>query len=973
MVYAATHNTTFFTAWNKYAVDSCQKGSYSPAALIYWATAMTEVITVQLDKTMVGRRDVQNEREENILRQILPTLSDGLALRKVPEMRTACFAIVSILAARIEIGEQALNAMMEAIVKGLTGRPSSAELVCLALLMQSVQFPAIPKPVFKAVTGHQNIDEITSALSRVSLQCDSGNLCLAILTSYKDRVKGKQQDHRLNVCLEFLRSSIDSDLLDAGQLASALKAILTPGDLPSSEQPDTLSKLRNVLFHSGHSKSTRRKIEEALVLSKTDMGQDSTDAVDKVEEHHLQRLENPKQSFRISEQKEWDSLASELPFGSFLSPQDSPLFDILAQHITMDPTVQFTLDDLKSLGVFANQDVQIELAFSTFFLRVLVSRFDSNQKAAALTYFGNFLDQNTGNFDVQLMLPYVLCALVDASPRVRQAATELTLKLNQYYSKLIGQVKNGKEVSVLGKGIVYGTDNKDPEPHWLSVEDAQVLLSDVLVPNLEECDQDHSCITKCLAQIFNNKSPSAEGKHKKRKRSFKTRIFTYFSQIAFLSKSYLLKTRLLTVLNGIDEGKGTSKMQSLGPMLDAARKLKDSELHDACTRDGVDEQQYVAELVAIMTPKSELGLSELQNLISAAGGTLATSLRTAALQWLKSIWPSLGEQTKATFAVCLFQVATKLPPQPSANSLDAGFTLRELKLSPRCLRSILEEVPNLNSEPTLDSSVSKKRKKNDGQAQSSLSNETLEYMWLKITTAIELVDACEAGKDISLFSKMIDMLDGMQQFINHGGLGNSYTQALLLDCLSNIVDNLESSSRQDFEMQNAHTELVVDCFRTAPGPQVRHAALMLLSSIARIAPGVIIHSVMPVFTLMGTTVLTLSNENSIHVVEQTIGSVIPPLLLAFRKQKGGPLAGVSELLTGFVAALEHIPTAQRIGVFSALVDTLGAEEFLFALVILVVDRYQDDRAASDLLVQLATRQGSVVWMKASVTAWQAMD
>lgn len=71
-------------------------------------------------------------------------------------------------------------------------------------------------------------------------------------------------------------------------------------------------------------------------------------------------------------------------------------------------------------------------------------------------------------------------------------------------------------------------------------------------------------------------------------------------------------------------------------------------------------------------------------------------------------------------------------------------------------------------------------------------------------------------------------------------------------------------------------------------------------------------------------------------------SVIPRLVKSLHKRKQNPIAGTMELLFSFVAAFEHIPSARRLGLFKSLADKLGTTEFLFVLLVLLLDKYPDD-------------------------------
>ena len=86
-------------------------------------------------------------------------------------------------------------------------------------------------------------------------------------------------------------------------------------------------------------------------------------------------------------------------------------------------------------------------------------------------------------------------------------------------------------------------------------------------------------------------------------------------------------------------------------------------------------------------------------------------------------------------------------------------------------------------------------------------------------------------------------------------------------------------------------------------------------------------------------------------------SVIPRLVHSLKKRNDNPLMGVSELLLSFVAAYEHIPAQRRLGLFSSLADKLGADDFLFALLVLLKDKYPGSKRVTEFAVELANQHG----------------
>lgn len=81
-------------------------------------------------------------------------------------------------------------------------------------------------------------------------------------------------------------------------------------------------------------------------------------------------------------------------------------------------------------------------------------------------------------------------------------------------------------------------------------------------------------------------------------------------------------------------------------------------------------------------------------------------------------------------------------------------------------------------------------------------------------------------------------------------------------------------------------------------------------------------------------------------------SVIPRLMESLRRRSKDSLAGVSELLLSFAAAFEHVPAQKRLGLFRSLMDMIGADEYLFALLILLEDKFPRNKRVLQFSVEL---------------------
>ncbi|KKY39373.1 putative u3 small nucleolar rna-associated protein 10 [Diaporthe ampelina] len=191
----------------------------------------------------------------------------------------------------------------------------------------------------------------------------------------------------------------------------------------------------------------------------------------------------------------------------------------------------------------------------------------------------------------------------------------------------------------------------------------------------------------------------------------------------------------------------------------------------------------------------------------------------------------------------------------------------------------------------------------------------------------------------STCSSLFMVLSELQTFRTLIGSELGYLQNLVLSSLLAMMPTYRDDKNLKIDTSVGHGDVLVSCIQKSSSPAVQNSALLLVASLAKTAPDVVLHSVMPIFTFMGSSVLRQSDDYSAHVINQTIREVIPPLIDTFRKGRRHLVASASELLASFVIAYEHIPSHRRQGLFVSLVENLGPQDFLFALVAMFVDKY----------------------------------
>lgn len=70
------------------------------------------------------------------------------------------------------------------------------------------------------------------------------------------------------------------------------------------------------------------------------------------------------------------------------------------------------------------------------------------------------------------------------------------------------------------------------------------------------------------------------------------------------------------------------------------------------------------------------------------------------------------------------------------------------------------------------------------------------------------------------------------------------------------------------ERNDVRVDVLVDCIRNSTDPQVQQTALLLVSILASIAPELILHDVMPIFTFMGSSIMKRTDDYSAYVVKE---------------------------------------------------------------------------------------------------------
>ena len=95
-------------------------------------------------------------------------------------------------------------------------------------------------------------------------------------------------------------------------------------------------------------------------------------------------------------------------------------------------------------------------------------------------------------------------------------------------------------------------------------------------------------------------------------------------------------------------------------------------------------------------------------------------------------------------------------------------------------------------------------------------------------------------------------------------------------------------------------------------------------------------------------------------------SVIPRLVESLHKRKEDPIIGTSELLSSFVAAFKHIPPPRQLDLFRSLANKLGPSDYLYALLIQLLDKYPGDQIVVQFAIDLTGTYDAIIQLRVSL-------
>lgn len=907
---------------------------------------MTEAVSGMLDHLKSGRKAIQRDNDQDLLQKLLPILGEALMMKKVPGIQIATYMVISVYAAKGNLDDAILLDFMHQLVLGWSGETVRPGLISLSILAQFRSSKQLPWKVAKLLIKVQDLEKLLldvhkerrvdklanglalALIERLTRKGDSRGLTL-ISTILADAMLNEKQSSVIFRSLLIAGHKITDEVDEDGQARRQLGLTI----VALSQAPDGSGEFfRKVIEEAEFDiEDLELRLEASIRPKKTIKAAEGAERPieDEAKTALAEELDLDAGLSRLSKHKK-------PPARTCLASDSDPIFEELCQLFISAASEKTDLLRLDEVSILERETAPSDCFYFSFYMRIWLGPYPILARARALEMVKSRLQEpDCAKLDVQALQPYCIAALGDPAKKVRRAASELLAVLHTHTTDA-GSRK--KSVTPWGSQGLYKTAQ---DLKWLTPEANRTLLELIIVPALEEAIMHEDHIYAALKEALESSSKSSVEKDSTKKghisSSIRASIFNFLASHAVESPLLNLKVRLLKALNQLHKVSSTSRSQLLLPLLQWWSSLEYETASSLARKEGLDEAKVDFSLVEIIVPNDAAGLDCLFNIIEGKTVHQRPGLVRAVFARLRKMWPSMKDRTKLDVA----QKMLDLSQTDGTVAEEATELLRSVSLTTETLLTFLEslqDVAQLAAEPP----ASKRRRTSSSEHHRTVevqSSSELAAALRKVTLVLQLVESSEPAEHPELLQSLFMVLSELQTFRTLVGSELGYLQNLVLSSLLAMMPTYRDNKNLKIDTSVGHGDVLVSCIQKSSSPAVQNSALLLVASLAKTAPDVVLHSVMPIFTFMGSSVLRQSDDYSAHVINQTIREVIPPLIETFRKGRRHIVASASELLASFVIAYEHIPSHRRQGLFVSLVENLGPQDFLFAIIAMFVDKY----------------------------------
>ena len=958
ILYAATNTPAFFNYLNSYTIASAKDGTAQGSLTVFWGSVITEALSNQINATQSGRKEVQRQKQEDLLLRVLPLINDGLSITDSPEIHLTCHTIILMLVQKEMLAENVMTSLVDTVASNSLQSDPGPALICLSVLVRSHPDVKLSKSTFKAFLAVDSLeDHVVKVSNKYSVHC----LLLCLTRSVLRRMKKENFSNMAQSVQDILNTALRIN--DPSSTTALLEAVIDK--IISLDGQDAISvalraRLVDCVKELIDSEDLGKLTRAALALTDLDLtvvenifevGIDQmTDVEMKDSEDVLAIEEYPSRTRDVAE------ILTHVPTRSvtqtsFLESYESPLFAEVFGPFQASASSHSGLSQFESLPLWTNTEDSNKL-YTSFLLRVASATPTPGTCVAALYLLRRAVKRDV-KLDLQFLLPYMLALLSNPSIAVRKAATEVVLEIHR-------ALRQDSPKSALPQADLYHQGAEVEGPVFLTIAQHTKVLEEMLMSSLEEIKADATQVGFLLRTALGRdeeqhhvgQQPASKGLKKAERRALFDLITYHLVHMPLLRP----KLCLVGLLDGIDKVGSQSKTVQLLPCLETWLRMDDNEAQQKAKIESLEVSDVDEVMAQIVSARD---ISSLWPLINGFGDSSA-NVRPAILhelfRRLVKVWPKTKHSAKAPAAEHLFEMAFKKPELVAQYAQEA---LRNVTLPCQTLEKFLQNAREGTDGFHGATPPQKRRRTSHGRASGLEKQQQITFLSVidKLSLGLQLVDSTPPKDIVSLLPELFETLSALQILQKTGRSRLPFLFRLCLGSIHAVVSVLPSTSANlkeaGVDLSAIQVGLIAECIRPPHSSQVQNTALLVIASLARLIPTQVVHHLMPVFTFMGGNVLSKNDDMSSHIINETLDKVIPVVVAAVRaKPSGGMIEPLADLLSSFTAAYEHMPTSRSPGLFHRLVARLGSEQYLYAIIAMLSLRFTDNSTADAFCSQL---------------------
>ena len=876
IVHSATTNKPFFAALNDYVLHVGRAQCEYQGLISFWAGITTESLAAMLDSTRSGRLGIERRNKEDILLRVLPILNDAFSIRESPQLIIGSFMICVVLANKASLADNVLNGLMKAIIWAWDQETLVAGLTCLSVLARHKNDDALPLEVVKSVARLENsVDVFEEVNKKYSVKELVLQLAKGCATSIK---KGKDGRY-----LEFLDRVIQRRLLDEPTTTQIMAILLQIAqDLQKQGQMDeeTRQQISDILVRLRES-DTFGPLFQGVVrnsnvdVSALEMSLETVIAAGLAESASNEDIEmtdaaetGPKEDTFTQSLETLQSLT--MKEESFLQGSAVHAFDPLARALIQAGVDEEKLSVINTLPILHRDSALKEARYFTFLVRFFSGPYPPIARAKAIKSLTTYLQKlDDKSVDLQAILPYNVAALMDQSERVRREAAALLAEIGRTCPK--PKSDDSKDCNIWGVKQIYGSKDS---VQWLQTRDMHRIIRRTLLPALEEYILDAGHVARMLVNVLrgsrDSEGPGSKAADADLKKSVRQGLFSFLCSHAVNSPLYSVKLRLLEILNQVGKVGSASKTQALLPLLKQWEGLTSEDVKAIGERERIPMRDMEAQVFSTVAAKDQDAFDILFSSIVGQQDKNRPSFMDAAFGRLKDLWASFSDEQELAAADRLLEVSLVDSNANDTLANNCKGLLRSVDLSGAVMAHFLNKVLGSASDLGSQAPARKKRRTSENKTLSlgAADAKEVDRVLQNMTYILELVDGSKREDRPELIKGLMQVLTTVHQLKLRVQSEMGYLLSLILGIILAIVNKAKETPSKKLDTSTIKADLIIDCVRTSESPQVQNTGLLLVAGLATVAPELVLHSVMPIFTFMGSSVLSKDDAYSSLVIDQ---------------------------------------------------------------------------------------------------------